>query len=73
MKKFIGYDYNDAGELVEAHAYTITPEELDTIEDAICYYSHHTVEAIAEKYPQFVVEDFNKILAILANITNQEV
>lgn len=72
MKKFIGHEYNDAGELVEVHAYTITPEELDTIEDAICYYSHHTVEAIAEKYPQFVVEDFKKILETLENIIKEE-
>lgn len=73
MKKYTGFEYNDAGELVEAYAYTITPEELDTIEDAICYYSHHTVEEIADKYPQFVVEDFKKILEALENIITMEV
>lgn len=72
MKKFIGYDYNEAGELVEAHAYTITSEELDTIENTLCYYSYHTVEEIAEKYPQFVTEDFKKILETLENIIKEE-
>lgn len=72
MKKFIGHDYNDAGELVEVHAYTITPEELDTIENALCYYSYHTVDEIAEKYPHFVTEDFKKILETLENIIKWE-
>lgn len=52
--------------------YTITPEELETIEDTLCYYSHHTVEAIAEKYPHFITEDFKKILETLENIINKE-
>ena len=73
MKKFIGHDYNDAGELIEAYAYTITPEELDTIENILCYYSHHTPEEIAEKYPHFITEDFKKILEALENIITMEV
>ncbi len=72
MKKYIGYEYNEAGELVEAYAYTITPAQMDTIKDILCYYSYHTVEAIAEKYPHFITEDFNKILDTLENITNEE-
>ena len=73
MKKYLGFDYNEAGELVEAHAYTITADELNTIEDTLCYYSHHTVEEIAEKYTQFVTEDFKKILEALENIIHEEV
>ena len=72
MKKFIGHEYNEAGELVEVHAYTATPEELDTIENMLCYYEHHTVEEIAEKYPHFVIEDFKKILEALENIIKEE-
>jgi hypothetical protein len=53
--------------------YNITPEELDTIENTICYYSHHTVEEIAEKYPHFVIEDFKKILKTLENIIERKV
>ncbi len=52
--------------------YTITPEELETIEDTLCYYSHHTVEEIAQKYPHFITEDFKKILETLENIINKE-
>ena len=72
MKKYLGFDYNEAGELVEAHAYTITADELDTIQNTLCYYSHHTVEEIAEKYPRFVIEDFKKILEALENIIHEE-
>lgn len=72
MKKYLGFDYNDAGELVEAYAYTITPKELDTIENTLCYYSYHTPEKIAEKYPQFLIEDFKKILEALENIIKEE-
>ena len=72
MKKYLGFEYNDAGELVEAHAYTITPEELDTIENTLCYYSYHTPEEIAEKYPHFITEDFKKILEALKNIIKEE-
>lgn len=72
MKKYLGFDYNEAGELVEAHAYTITADELNTIEDTLCYYSHHTVEEIAEKYPHFITEDFKKILEALKNIIKEE-
>lgn len=73
MKKYLGFEYNEAGELVEAHAYTITSEELDTIENTLCYYSHHTPEEIAEKYPGFLIEDFKKILDALENIIKMEV
>ena len=52
--------------------YNITPEELDTIENMLCYYEHHTVEEIAEKYPHFVTEDFKKILEALENIIKEE-
>ena len=72
MKKFIGYDYNEAGELVEAHAYTITAGELDTIENTLCYYSYHTPEEIAEKSPHFITEDFKKILETLESIIKEE-
>lgn len=72
MKKYLGFDYNEAGELVEAHAYTITADELDTIENTLCFYSYHTVEEIAEKYPQFITEDFKKILEALENIIKEE-
>lgn len=48
--------------------YNITTEELDTIENMLCYYEHHTIEEIAEKYPHFVIEDFKKILETLNNI-----
>ena len=72
MRKFIGHEYNEAGELVEAHAYTITADELNTIQNTLCYYSHHTVEEIAEKYPHFVIEDFKKILEALENIIKEE-
>lgn len=72
MKKYLGFDYNEAGELVEAYAYTITPAQKEVIEDTLCYYSHHTVEAIAEKYPDFITEDFKKILETLENIIKEE-
>lgn len=68
MKKYLGFDYNEAGNLEESYAYTITPEELEIIEDAICYYNHHTVEEITNNYPGFVIEDFTKILKALENI-----
>lgn len=73
MKKYLGFEYDTAGELTPAYAYTITPEELETIENMIAYYNCISIEDLITRRPGFVVEDFNKILAILENITTQEV
>lgn len=47
----------------------ITPEILETIENMILYYDVHTVEGLNKKHPEFVEEDFNKLLRILNHIT----
>lgn len=47
---------------------TITPENTETLENMISYYRVHTVEKIQEKYPGFVTEDFEKVLAILEKV-----
>ena len=73
MKKYLGFEYDTAGELAPAYAYTITPEELETIENMIGYYDRFSIEDLITRRPDWVADDFNKILAILANITNQEV
>jgi len=44
---------------------TITHEDAEILENMISYYHVHTVEKIQEKYPGFVSEDFEKVLAIL--------
>ena len=73
MRKHLGFEYDTAGELTPAYAYTITPEELETIENMIGYYDRFSVEDLITRRPEWVADDFNKILAILANITTQEV
>lgn len=73
MKKYLGFEYDTAGELIPAYAYTITPEELETIENMIGYYNRISIEDLITRRPDWVASDFNKILAILENITTQEV
>ena len=73
MREYIGFKYDTAGELIPAYAYTITPEELETIENMIGYYDRISIEDLITRRPDWVANDFNKILAILENITTQEV
>jgi hypothetical protein len=40
-------------------------ELKELIEQQTSYYNHHTVEAILEKHPQFVVDDYKKLLTAL--------
>lgn len=47
----------------------ITPEALEVIENMILYYDRHTVEGLNKRRPDFVEEDFSKLLRILNNIT----
>lgn len=49
--------------------YTIPAEALETIENMILYYDVHTVAGLNKRRPEFVVDDFNKLLRILNNIT----
>ena len=49
--------------------YEISPEDLETIENMILYYDRHTVEGLNKRRPEFVEEDFSKLLAILNTIT----
>lgn len=76
MKSIIVYREHEnitGGELTPAYAYTITPEELETIENMIGYYNRFNIEDLITRRPDWVADDFNKILAILENITTQEV
>lgn len=48
---------------------TLTNEDAEILENMTCYYLHRfTVEGIQEKHPGFVVEDFEKVLAILEKV-----
>lgn len=40
-------------------------ELKELIEQQISYYNHHTIEAILEKHPGFVVDDYKKLLKAL--------
>ena len=73
MRKYLGFEYNEAGKLVESYAYTITPAELETIENMVLYYEHHGVKKMLNTRPEFVIEDFEKVLAILNTIITWEV
>ena len=47
----------------------LTENEREMIENMISYYTDRfSVESILEKYPGFVVDDFNKLLAALKKI-----
>ena len=46
----------------------LTDNEYKKIENMISYYRHFTVETIQEKHPGFVIEDFEKVLAILEKV-----
>lgn len=72
MREYVGFDYNKAGNLEEKYLYSIETGELETIKNVLCYYSHHTPEEIAQKYPHFLTEDFKKILETLENIIKWE-
>ena len=43
----------------------MTATTLETIQNMISYYSHHTVQAIQESHPGFVTDDFTKLLGLL--------
>lgn len=43
----------------------MSDETKELIEQQVSYYNHHTVEAILEKHPGFVVDDYTKLLAQL--------
>lgn len=44
---------------------TLTHEDAELLANMVSYYRVHTVEKIQEKHPGFVVDDFEKVLAIL--------
>lgn len=68
MKKYLGFEYNEAGKLEESYAYTISTEYAEMIENMILYYDRHGIGNMIENHPQFVNQDFNKILETLKNI-----
>lgn len=68
MKRYLGYEYNNAGNLEAAYAYSVAPEDLETIENMISYYNHHGVNNIHERHAGFVVDDLEKLLAILETV-----
>lgn len=43
----------------------MSDELKELIEQQISYYNHHTIEAILEKHPGFVVDDYKKLLSLL--------
>ena len=47
---------------------TIKPEDAEMIENMILYYEYHGIGNMIENHPQFVNQDFNKILETLKNI-----
>lgn len=47
---------------------TLTHDDAEIFENMISYYHVHTVEKIQEKHPGFVVDDFEKVLAILEKV-----
>ena len=47
---------------------TLTHKDAEIFENMISYYHVHTVEKIQEKHPGFVVDDFEKVLAILEKV-----
>lgn len=49
--------------------FEIGAEDLETIENMIFYYDHHGVENMNKRRPDFVEDDFSKLLAILNTIT----
>ncbi len=43
----------------------MSDELKERIQQLISYYDHHTIEAILEKHPGFVVDDFSHLLKAL--------
>ena len=41
--------------------------EIDTIENMISYYRHIPMEQLIQDHPEFVIDDFEKILSILSS------
>lgn len=41
--------------------------EITTIENMISYYRHIPMEQLIQDHPEFVIEDFEKILSILSS------
>ena len=68
MKKYLGFDFNEAHELEASFAYTITPEQEETLTNMVYYYRHHGVDEMIEKHPGFVATDLQTLLDALAEI-----
>jgi len=51
--------------------YTLTPEEFEIIDNMILYYDVHGVEKIQQQHPEWIVDDFKKLLTTLNTIINR--
>lgn len=52
--------------------YNITSDQLETIENLISYYEHIKMEDLIKTKPNFILDDFQKLLKTCETIIREE-